>query len=109
MCMKEYNFQEQLEKYQMMVKKLSDDIFQGNRESLAYILQQISLHYGLMEISIVEPLYVGWIYLQKYGFTTQDEVGEVMWKANPRIDKKIFVRMSSFIIMEWIKQNKQKQ
>ena len=40
MCMKEYNFQEQLEKYQMMVKKLSDDIFQGNRESLAYILHK---------------------------------------------------------------------
>lgn len=98
-------FQEQLEKYQMMVKKLSDDIFQGNRESLAYVLQQISLHYGLAEISIVEPLYAGWVYLQKYGFTTQDEVGEVMWKANPQIGKKIFVRMSSFIIMEWMKQN----
>lgn len=107
--MEEIEFQEQLEKYQMMIKRLSDDIFQGNRESLAYVLQQISLHYGLIEMSIVEPLYDGWLYLQKYGFTTQDEVGEVMWKTNPQIEKKIFIRMSSFIIMEWIKQNKQKQ
>lgn len=106
--MEENSFQEQLEKYQMMVKRLSDDIFQGNRESLACVLQQIALHYGLMEISIVEPLYVGWIHLQKYGFTTQEEIGEVMWKANPQIDKNIFIRMSSFIIMEWIKQKSNK-
>lgn len=106
--MEKTEFQEQLKKYQMMVKRLSDDIFQGNRESLAYVLQQISLHYGLMEMSVIEPLYAGWIYLQEYGFTTQDEVGEVMWKANPQIDKKVFVRMSSFIIMEWMKQNVQK-
>lgn len=95
-------------KYNVCINRLTDDIFNGDRRCFMGILQQISIHYGLMEFTILEPLHAGWLHLQENGFHSQEEIGEVMWQTNPNIDKNIWTRMASFLVMEYIRIKKEK-